>query len=73
MSRVYDYDRWVAERRGSVRALALLAEEAPVRGRPRTAEEWAMLERSALAAIDRRDREGRLVRLGPRKFELRER
>lgn len=70
MSRVYNYDQWVAERRGSVRALALVAQAKPLRGRPRTPEEMRMLELSAIAAVERSYREGRLVRLGPREFEL---
>lgn len=71
MNRVYDYDEWVSQRRSSVRAIARSANESPRRGRKRTVEELRMLELSALASISRREREGRLARLGPREFSLR--
>lgn len=70
MNRVYDYDEWVSQRRSSVRAIARAATESPRRGRERTVEELRMLELSALASIARREREGRVVRLGPREFSL---
>lgn len=70
MSRVYDYDEWVSQRRGSVREIARAATGSPRRGRRRTAEELRMLELSALASIARREREGRLRRTGPREYSL---
>ncbi|MHB9002683.1 MAG: hypothetical protein ACYC6C_01280 [Coriobacteriia bacterium] len=68
--REYDYFEWVAQRRASMRALAQLASRPQRRGRSRTAEETRMLERSALAAIKRRELEGRLVQTGPREYVL---
>ncbi|MDO9108273.1 MAG: hypothetical protein Q7U89_04690 [Coriobacteriia bacterium] len=70
MNRVYEYDEWISQRRGSVRAIARAATESPRRGRKRTAEELRMLEISALASIARREREGRLTRSGPREYSL---
>lgn len=70
MNRAYDYDEWVSQRRGSVRAIARAATESPRRGRKRTVEELRMLELSALASIARREREGRITRLGPREYVL---
>lgn len=70
MNRVYDYEDWVSQRRGSARAIARAATESPRRGRRRTAEELRMLELSALASIARREREGRITRLGSRDYLL---
>jgi hypothetical protein len=69
--REYDYFEWVAQRRGSMRALAQMASQPRRRTRPRTAEETRMLERSALSAMKRRELEGRLVRTAPREYVLR--
>lgn len=56
---------------GTVRALARLAEaRSGVRRKKRTAEESAMLERSALTAIDLREACGQLERTGPRDYLL---
>jgi hypothetical protein len=43
------------------------------RRKPRDPVEAALLERSAIAAAERRRAEGRLVRVGPRRYELHER
>jgi hypothetical protein len=72
MNRVEDISAWEARKRTSVRLIAELAEEPrTVRRRPRTAEEHGMLEQAALVAIERRVAEGRLVRLGTRRYALR--
>lgn len=56
---------------GSVRALATLADRRKrVRRRPRTADDRALIARMALLEVERRRAEGRLVRLGPREYEL---
>ncbi|MBE0476290.1 MAG: hypothetical protein IBX62_04220 [Coriobacteriia bacterium] len=72
MTRVYDYDRWMAERGRMLPLIARLAgQPRATRRRPRSPEESRMLARAALDAIRRREREGRLRRLGPRRYELR--
>lgn len=59
---------------GSVRALARFAGgPRRVRRRPRTSEDRAIIRRMALVELARRSREGRLVRIGPREYELRPR
>lgn len=69
--RVYDYEEWVRQRRGSTRAIAVLSETPCVRGRRRTAEETRALERAAFAGMLARARDGRLRRVGVREYELR--
>lgn len=71
MSRAYTLDEWRAMRTGTLPAIVALAQRPRVRRKPRTAEERAMLLRSAGAAVKRRAAEGRLVQTGPRSFELR--
>lgn len=67
MTRVVDFGPPV----GSVRALAVLAGgPRRVRRRPRTADDRALIARMALLEVERRQAEGRLVRLGPREYEL---
>jgi hypothetical protein len=57
--------------RGSVRALAIMADRGRVvRRRPRTDDDRAIIRRMALLEIAARFAEGRLVRLGPREYEL---
>ncbi len=43
------------------------------RRKPRDPVEAELLVRSAVAAVARREAEGRLVRLGPRHYELKDR
>lgn len=72
MSRTYDYESWQRTRRGTTR---VRAREAGVprarRGRVRTPEEREMIAQTVLAEVRRREAEGRIVTLGPRKYELR--
>ena len=57
--------------KGSVRALAQLAGgRHGHRHRPRTQGDRAIISRMALVEIKRRIVDGRLVRLGPREYEL---
>ena len=57
--------------KGSVRALALMAHgQRRHRHRPRTSGDRAMITRMALVEVARRRAEGRLVRIGPREYEL---
>jgi hypothetical protein len=57
--------------RGSARAAAQLAQkQRRIRRRPRTAEERELIIRMALVEVARRHAEGRLVRLGPRAYEM---
>jgi hypothetical protein len=59
-------------RAGSVRALARFAQgPRRIRRRPRTEDDRALIRRMALAEIACRAREGRLVRVGEREYELR--
>lgn len=56
---------------GSVRALARLAGGPKrIRRRPRTDGDRAMILRMALLEVRARRAEGRLVRLGPREYEM---
>lgn len=75
MRRVTDLEAWIAERRRVNTPLIAEAEAAgPVtRGRPRSIEEHAVLQQAALDSVARREAEGRLVRLGTRHYELRDR
>ena len=58
-------------RSGSVRALAKFAGGPKrIRRRPRTDDDRAMIRRMAMLEVARRVAEGRLVRLGPREYEL---
>ena len=60
--------------KGSVRALAMLADEKRgPRLRPRTEDDRAIIRRMALIEVSARRAGGRLVRLGPREYELRPR
>ena len=57
--------------RGSVSALAMLADgPRRRRRRPRTDDDRAIIRRMALLEVGARRAEGRLVRLGPREYEL---
>lgn len=75
MRRVTDLEAWLAQRRRvNTRLMAQIA-EAPDRRRrkPRDPVEAELLIRHAVEAARRREAEGRLVRLGPRHYELRDR
>ena len=69
--RAYDYDDWLKRPRKNARLLAVLAERQrlPVR-KPRDPVEAKLLQRAAVESMRRREAEGRLVRLGPRSYEL---
>ena len=71
MREVDDLARWISERRRHARLVAEIA-SAPKqpRRKPRTADEHAMLERAALNSIERSRVEGRIVKLGPRRYAL---
>ncbi|MDP2183764.1 MAG: hypothetical protein Q8K99_14520 [Actinomycetota bacterium] len=72
MNRAYDYGTWQRTRRAAVGALASRAESPRARrGRMRTSEEREMIARIVAAEVRRREGEGRIVRLGPRRYELR--
>jgi len=72
MRAMVDLESRLAEQRAPTRLLAQITEARDRRrGRPRDPVEAALLERSAVAAVARRRSEGRLVRLGPRRYELR--
>lgn len=70
MNRAYTLDEWRAVRARTLPAIVALAQRQRVRRKPRTAAERAMLLRSAVAAVRRRDADGGLVRTGLRSFEL---
>jgi hypothetical protein len=60
--------------RGSMAAIARLAGgKKRVRRKPRTDDDRALIARMALVEVERRIADGRLVRLGPREYEMRPR
>lgn len=66
-----EWAEWTTMRRaGSGAALAMAGSSGPIARRCRTCEERAMIVRGTVALMRRRMREGRLVRLGPREYEL---
>jgi hypothetical protein len=70
--RTYTLEEWRALRLEGTRAVAVLAGAGERRrGRPRTPEEREMIIRGTVALMRRRVREGRLVRTGPREYEVR--
>jgi len=71
VNRAFTLDEWRAVRARTLPAIVVLAQRPRVRRKPRTAEEREMLLRAATAAVRRREAERRLVRTGPRSFELR--
>lgn len=74
MTRNIDLEEWLASRSKPTRLMVQLAQDPDRRRRkPRDPVEAELLERSAIAAVKRRQAEGRLVRTGPRRYELRER
>ena len=68
MKREYTLEEWRAMRARTLPAVVRLAGQPRIRRKPRTDEERAALLRSAVAAVKRREREGRLVRTGPRSY-----
>ncbi len=76
MSRTVDWVDWKSRRSESMRDTAYLAERLTAArhagsSRTRTPEDVEMLTRMALVEIARRKTEGRLIRIGPREYELR--
>ncbi|MBE0417180.1 MAG: hypothetical protein IBX63_05405 [Coriobacteriia bacterium] len=55
----------------TVPRIARLAGKERRRGRTRTPEEREMIVRGTVALMRRRERKGRLVRIGSRKYEVR--
>ena len=68
MNRTFTLDSWREFRAGTMPAVAKLAQKRRIRGRSRTPEERAMIQRMAIAAVEQRRREGRLVQVGPREY-----
>lgn len=72
MSRTVDLLQWRASQPSPARLMAEIAEcNQRYRRKPRDPDEAVLLIRSAVNAVARREAEGRLVRLGPRHYELR--
>lgn len=70
--RTIEWAEWQSARRALSGAAAAVARaDRPVSRRPRTPEEREMIVRGTVALMRRREREGRLVRTGPREYELR--
>lgn len=75
MNRTVEWDQWKARRQERMRDAARLAEALSQSrragsSRKRSPEEAEMLTRMALVECARREAEGRLVRIGPREYEL---
>ena len=75
MSRTVEWAEWKSRRRESMRQAAQLSERLAASRRTgstraRSQEDVAMLTRMMRVEINRRVAEGRLVRLGPREYEL---
>jgi len=70
-----EWSEWVRHRRATVGAVATVAGHAPPRRvlsrRARTPEEREMIVRGTVALMRNREREGRLMRLGQRRYRLR--
>ena len=71
MKRDYTLEEWRALRASTLPEMARLAQNRRIRRKPRTAEERLMIIRSVVAAVERREREGRLVQIGPRDYVMR--
>lgn len=74
MSRTVEWTEWRARRR-TMREFARLSERLAQSRRAgsrrvRTPEDVAIITRMALVEVARRKAEGRLVRVGPREYEL---
>ena len=75
MNRTIDWDDWRLRRRADMQESVRLAEglSRSRRGgssRIRTQDDVAIITRMMRVELDRRSAEGRLVRLGPREYEL---
>lgn len=70
-----EWGEWVARRRAMAGAVAIAAEQSVASGsgplRARTVEQREMIVRGAVALMRKREREGRLVQVGKRRYELR--
>jgi len=73
--KVIEWSDWTGHRRAMAGAAAAVAEHARPqrgrRGRTRTPEEREMIVRGTVALMRRREREGRLVQVGLRRYEIR--
>ena len=70
--RAYDYDDWVRRPRENARLIAQLAQRrGPARRKPRDPVEAKLLQQAALESMRRREAGGRIVRVGPRRYEFR--
>ena len=75
MNRTVEWAQWKTRRQEHMRDAARLAERLSVSrragsNRKRSPEDAEMLTRMALVEVARRKAEGRLVRVGPREYEL---
>lgn len=71
--RSYDFDEYIAERRGAIApVIAAMAERGrSVRRKPRTGEERVAIVRMATSRVRRRKETGELVEVGHRLYEFR--
>ena len=70
--RAYDYDDWVRRPRENARLIARLAQRrGPARRKPRDPVEAKLLQQAALESMRLREGDGRIVRVGPRRYEFR--
>jgi len=75
MNRTVEWAAWRSRRQENMRESARLAERLSASrrtgsARTRSAEDAEMLTRMALVEVARRKDEGRLVRIGPREYEM---
>lgn len=76
MSRVIDWEQWRAHRKALSGSAAGVSERLAASGarrgsaRERDPQDAAIITRMTRIEIERREAEGRLVRLGPREYEL---
>lgn len=78
MSRTVEWSQWQARRKDAVGAQARVSERLGGRWRDTSAparneDDIAVITRMTVLEVERRRDEGRLVRLGPREYELRTR
>ncbi|MFU8890628.1 MAG: hypothetical protein ACNA76_03075 [Anaerosomatales bacterium] len=69
--RAFTLEQWRDMRAQTVPQMARLAGRQRLRGRTRTPEEREMIVRGTVALVRHREREGRLVRVGQRRYEVR--
>ena len=70
--RTIEWTHWQITRRAMSGAIVAVAQaDRLTHHRPRTPEERQMIIRGTVALMQRRVREGRLVRIGPHEYELR--